>query len=361
MPDARRGLGGRPWRVLVVGCGSIGRRHIGNLLALGQREIRLVDPDAGTLRRACDEFDFAGTPHLDGGLAWAPEVVVVANPTADHVDTALAAARRGCHLLIEKPLGDRLDGVEELIRIAEERGLVTLVGCNMRFHPGPRLVHRILASGTLGPALGARMEVGSYLPSWRPGTDYRRSYSARKDLGGGCILDAIHEIDLACWLFGWPQAVTAMTRAGTSLGIETEELAEILLRFEGELIVSLHLDYVQRWRQRRCEVIADGGTVLWESRTDDVRVFTGEATEPERLGYEAAYDINQMYVEELRHFLRCVSGLDQPCADVAWAARVTQVALAAKASARTHQPVELEWESSSRVSPHLPEPAPHER
>lgn len=333
------------WRFLVVGCGSIGRRHVRNLLALGQREVRLVDPDASALEHACAEFGLTGSTQLEDGLVWRPDAVIVANPTAFHIPTALAAARQGCHLFIEKPLGDSLDGADELLRLARERRLVTLVGCNMRFHPGPRLVYETLSGGGLGRVLGARLEVGSYLPSWHPGQDYRGRYSSRRDLGGGVILDAIHELDLACWLFGFPREVIAMVRDGTSLGIETEELAEVLLLHD-EPIVSVHLDYVQRWRQRRCEVIGERGSVAWESRRGEVWALFAGAAEPIRLGYDPGYDANEMYLAELRHFLRCLEGAESPCADVEWAARVTRVALAAKESGLTRQPRALAWEPS---------------
>jgi len=349
MVDTHRS-GGRQWRVLVVGCGSIGRRHVANLLRLGQQQVLLMDHAATALERASREFGLSGVGTLEEGLAWSPETVIVATPTADHVQTALAAARCGCHLFIEKPLADTLEGTDALIRLAQERQLITLIGCNMRFHPGPRLVRQALNDGTLGTPLGARLEVGSFLPSWRPGTDYHTSYSAQKDQGGGCLLDGIHELDIACWLFGFPQELFAMTREGNSLRIETEELAEVVLRYPSDLVVSVHVDYVQRWRQRRCEVIAQRGTVVWESRTGQVQVMGTDERAPRPLDYPTDYESNQMYVEELRHFLRCLDGREQPCADISWAARVTRVVLAAKASAQTREPVALEWEPSVSVA-----------
>jgi len=338
-------------RILVAGCGSIGRRHAKNLLVLGQEQLMLVDPDPAARARACAEFGLPGGSSIEEGLAWGPAAVVVANPTAEHVPTALAAVRRGCHVFIEKPLGHTLEGVEELLRVVHERQLVTLVGCNLRFHPGPRLVQGALAAGTLGRVLSARLEVGSYLPSWRPGTDYRQSYSARQALGGGCILDAIHELDLACWYFGFPREVFVMATAGVSLNIETEAVAEILLRYPDDLVVSIHLDYVQRWRQRRCEIIGEHGTIAWESRQADVRIVRGETGEPERLGYELDYEINCMYQEEMQHFLQCLDRVESPAADVAWASQVTRVALAAKASAASSQPVSLSSETMTLSRP----------
>lgn len=341
---------GKPWRVLVAGGGSIGRRHLHNLLGLGQREIRVVDPDPRALSQVRADLGISGWDALDAGLDWEPEAVIVANPTAFHLATAWAAAQRGCHLLIEKPLGDRLEGADALANLVKAKGLVALVACNMRFHPGPRLVQQTLVSGELGTILGARFEVGSYLPAWRPGTDFRSSYSAQPELGGGCLFDHIHELDLACWMCGFPREVFAMSQDGGSLGIASEALADVLLRYDSGLVVSLHLDYVQRWRQRRCEMIGQRGTVAWESRRAEVSVLHEGRTQPIRLGYEADEDPNHMYVEELRHFLRCLEGIETPCADLPWAMGVTRVALAAKESARMHQARELDWAGAVSAS-----------
>lgn len=334
-------------KILIVGCGSIGRRHAANVLDLNAHQVRLVEPDAQQLKQRCEEFGVSGSRTLDEGLAWEPEAVIVANPPAEHLSTAVAAARRGSHLFIEKPLGNSLQGVEELLSLAQRHRLVTLIGCNIRFHPGPKLAQQALVSGAIGQPLSARFEVGSYLPSWRPGTDFRKSYSARKALGGGCILDAIHEVDLACWFFGWPHAVFCATGSGCHLDIETEAWAEIILQYPDELVVSVHMDYVQRWRQRRCEVIGDKGTVAWKSRDAAVLMVTEGHEDPVRLGYDASYDLNRMYVDELNHFLRCVNRQEASCADAEWGARVLRVALAAKSSTETHQVVPLTWEPAT--------------
>jgi predicted dehydrogenase len=131
------------------------------------------------------------------------------------------------------------------------------------------------------------------------------------------------------------------------LEIPAEASAEMLVGYDTGLVVSVHLDYVQRWRQRRCEVIGDRGTVVWESRRAEVAVQTSETDPPHRLGYDAGYDVNQMYRDECQHWLRCLERLDTPVADVQWAARVLQLALAAKDSAGRQQPVELIWDEET--------------
>src|SRR5262249_5372924 len=147
---------------------------------------------------------------LDEAWRASPDVAVVATPPSTHTAVALEAARRGCHLFVEKPLSDRWDGVDELIAEVRARSLVCLVGCNLRFHPGLVELRRLLDEGAIGRVLGARIEFGQYLPDWHPWEDYRETYSARRALGGGVILDAIHELDYAMWLLGPVSKVTAL-------------------------------------------------------------------------------------------------------------------------------------------------------
>src|SRR5882672_7407751 len=127
---------------------------------------------------------------------WAerPDTVLVTAPSSMHVELAIVGARNGCHLFIEKPLSHTLDGVGELLETVKRQTLITMVGCNMRFHPGPALVKRLIDEGVVGNVLAARVKTGSYLPEWRPGMNYRDSYSASVQMGGGALLDCIHEI-----------------------------------------------------------------------------------------------------------------------------------------------------------------------
>ena len=128
--------------------------------------------------------------------------VVITTPTASHLSLALEAAEHGCHLFIEKPLAHAWQGVDRLVDLVEHGRLVTLVGCNLRFHPGLRAVKNLLAEKAVGRVIAVRAEVGQYLPDWHPEEDYRKNYSARRALGGGIVLDAIHEIDYVRWLLG---------------------------------------------------------------------------------------------------------------------------------------------------------------
>jgi predicted dehydrogenase len=327
---------------LVIGCGSIGKRHIRNLIALNAGEILAFDVQADRRSEVECQFGVEALDYLEEAWERRPDVALITAPTGMHVPLALQAAEQGCHLFIEKPLSDRLEGVDRLVNAVRERNLITLVGCNMRFHPGLVKVKKLLEEGAIGQVVAARVAVGQYLPDWHPWEDYRKTYSARRDLGGGVILDAIHEIDYIRWMLGEVEAVACFAGKLSRLEIETEDTAAILLRFASGSIGEVHLDYVQRAYHRTCHIIGDEGTIHWDYSSGEVRWYSAATHDWQVFTNPSVWEPNEMYLDEMRHFLRCLSGQEKPALDVCEAARVLEVALAAKASAETGQVVRLQ-------------------
>jgi predicted dehydrogenase len=328
-------------RFAVVGCGSIGKRHIGNLHALGIRDVIGVDTVEVRRQEVERTLGISALSSLEDCWAWKPDVAVIAVPTSLHVPIAVQAAQYGCHLFVEKPLSNRLDTVSALLKLVEEKRLTTLVGCNMRFHPGLMRVKTLVENGAVGRVISARVEVGQYLPDWHPSEDYRQGYSAQAALGGGVILDAIHEIDYARWILGDVSSVACFAAKLSDLEIDTEDTAAILLRFASGAIGEIHLDYVQRAYSRTCHLIGDAGTVRWDYTAGDVLWYSARTRTWETLRNPIGWQPNQMYLDEMCHFLRCLSGLERSTLDVFEAARVLEVAIAAKTSAREQRFVDL--------------------
>lgn len=324
----------------VIGCGSIGKRHLRNLHTLGVRAIAAFDTQ--TARR--DEAAQLGAETFDGlDAMWQrrPAVCVIATPTSSHLALALEAARRGCHLFVEKPLSHDWYEVERLLGSVKRRKLLTLVGCNMRFHPGLRCVRTLLQKRAVGRVVSARVEVGQYLPDWHAAEDYRTSYSARRDLGGGVILDAIHEIDYIRWLLGEVAGVTCVTGKLSGLEIETEDTAALVLRFDSGAIGEVHLDYVQRAYRRTCQVIGDQGTIHWDYSAGEVRWYSAQARRWQVFANPSDWEPNCMYIDEMKHFLRCLAGAEEPELSVFEAAKVLRIALTAKESARQQRWIDV--------------------
>ncbi len=295
----------RPLRMLVVGCGSIGRRHIQNLARLGAGEALAYDVSPEALRAAECDLKIETVDSLDRAWAWQPDIALIATSTDTHVALALQAAEHGCHLFVEKPLSYRMDDVEKLCSLAAERQLVTMVGCNMRFHPGPAKVKRLIDENVIGQVIAARIQTGSYLPGWRAGQDYTRSYSA-SPMSGGVILDCIHEIDLALWYLGPAKVLAAAHLPARSIGLETDGVAEIMLLHASGVLSTVHLNFVQRDYRRTCQVIGTQGTIYWDFGERSVCLYGEEGKLEETYLEPPGWQINQMYVDELAHFLNCV-------------------------------------------------------
>jgi len=294
-------------KALLVGAGSIGRRHLQNLKALGVSELGVVETDPEQRSAMAQVLKTAQFPSLELGLDWSPDFVVVATPTHLHASHALQVARRGCHVFVEKPLSHVAEGLSEVSELVERNRLVSLVGCNMRFHPGPAKVKALLAQGLLGKVLFARVQAGSYLPSWRPGADYRANYAAREETGGGCVLDCIHEIDLTRWYLGDVREVVCMTGHVSSLEIATEDVAAIVCRHVSGAISEIHLDYVQQSYERGCQIVGEGGSIFWDFIQKEVRWFDGGTGQWTNFPQPAEWEVNQMYVDEMKHFIDCVA------------------------------------------------------
>ncbi len=171
-------------KILIAGLGSIGRRHLRNLLALEEKDLLLYRTRRATLPD--EELDgFPVETDLESALARRPDAVIVANPSSLHLKVALPAVRAGCHVFLEKPISNTLEGVQALQQAAAERGLKVAVGFQFRFHPGLRKVASLLAERAVGLPLTARAHWGEYLPDWHPWEDYQKGYAARKDLAEG--------------------------------------------------------------------------------------------------------------------------------------------------------------------------------
>jgi predicted dehydrogenase len=328
------------------------------LLALDQRDIVFYRTNHSTLPTA-ELADFPVEYELDAALAHHPDAVIVANPTACHLQVAIPAARAGCHLLLEKPVSHSLARVDELAAAVEKSGVQVLVGFQYRFHPALQQLSRWLAGwraaspgseepevdlkalGPIGRPLSARATYGEYLPGWHPWEDYRAGYSARADLGGGVILTLCHPLDYLRWLLGEVKSAWAFAGRLNDLGLQVEDTAEIGLRFENDVLGSVHLDYNQCPAQHVLEVVGTRGTLRWNAADGALRVYTmpGSAAAkgpddawkilPAPMGFER----NDMFLAEMRHFLALLSGEAQPICSLADGVMTLHLALAARCSA----------------------------
>lgn len=304
-----------PARILIVGFGSIGKRHARLIRAMLPQVELAVLRHQQTAEPLAAGMDHCFT-NLEQALAFQPQAAVIANPSSHHLPVARVLAAAGVHLLIEKPIANSADGVRDLIDICRKQQSVLMTAYNLRFMPSLLRFRELLQNKMAGEILTVRAEVGQYLPDWRPGTDYRSSVSARAELGGGVLLELSHELDYLRWLFGEVQWVSAVLRTQSKLEINVEDLAGLTLglkvRGDGnELVASLNLDCFRRDTTRTCTVIGDAGTLRWNAISGEVALFTTRETAWEIL-YSQAPVADESYKLQWQHFMQCVAGKAVP-------------------------------------------------
>jgi predicted dehydrogenase len=328
-------------RFLIAGLGSIGRRHLRNLRALGEQDIILLRSHKATL----PDDELAGIPvetDLSEALKkYLPDAVIVANPTALHLDIAIPAAKAGCHILLEKPISGSLEHVDQLEAEVKRSGSRILVGFQFRFHPTLKKAAELIGEGALGQVLAIHAHWGEYLPNWHPWEDYRTSYAARADLGGGVIATLTHPLDYVRWLVGEVEKVWSFNGHISPLELDVEDIAEIGLRFDNGAIGGVHVNYVQRPPVHRLEIVGTGGTLRWDNADGILyfyhmaQLFGTSNTRPPAAGVETfappeGFERNTMFLEEMKHFIAVVRGEAQPACTLGDGKRVLELALEAQ-------------------------------
>lgn len=323
-------------KVLIAGCGSIGQRHGRNLHKLGLRDLLLVDLDKDRAEAVARDLNARSFAILEHAYDEKPDVALICSPTSIHLPISWQALRRNCHIFVEKPLSDSMQGVSEFIEAAEMRRRVLLVGYNFRFDAVLSQVHQWVSEGTVGRITSARFHFGSYLPWRHPWEDYRWGYGARRELGGGVILDAVHELDMAVWLFGLPETIYCAGGTYSDLEINVEDTAEIVMSY-ADKVVSVHLDYIQRPAERWCEIIGTDGRIHADVFGRSARYFDVESRTWKRA--EGLGTLEESYKAEMRHLIDCVEGRAMPVLDGRTAAQSLFLADQVRASMQSGSPI----------------------
>lgn len=277
---------------------------------------------------------------MEEGLSENPDMAFICTPSNHHISPAQQAAEAGCDLFVEKPLSNDAEGVEALVETVENKGLISVVGCNYRFHPAIQKVKQLIDDESVGDIVSARIETGSYLPDWHPWEDYRDMYSAKEGVGG-VLLDAIHGINYGRWFFANEALVMGLLSYDSSLEIETEDTASLITRYENDVQCEYHFDYVQRTPIRSGQITGEMGSIRWGGVEKSVRRY-----DPGKDGWitEESYsdwEINQMYVDMLEHFLNCVTEREETTSPLKHGWKDLQLVLAAKDSSEQGKHIKL--------------------
>lgn len=339
-------------KFLIAGLGSIGRRHFRNLIALEEKDIVLLRSQRATL----PDEELAGYPvetDLQQGLKkHKPDAVIVASPTSLHLDVAIPAAEAGCHILLEKPVSNSLERLDVLQNAAQKTRSKILVGFQFRYHPTLNKARELLREGALGRILTVHAHWGEYLPQWHPWEDYRQSYAARADLGGGVVLTLTHPLDYLRYLLGEGESLWSFNGHISPLEVDVEDAAEIGLKFKNGAVGGVHLNYFQRPPMHRLEIVGTDGTLRWDNADSVLHFhkmrtpFGSYSDNPpapviETFSPSQGFERNQLFIAQTKHFIEVARGEAEPVCNLNDGIEALKMALAAYESQKTGRMINL--------------------
>ena len=304
------GLPYKNMNVLVVGYGSIGKRHVLNLTKLDSiNEIFIYTKIKNDLDKSYEKkiffIDASNVTLIDVCKNRKFVFAIIANETYKHVDTANNLAELGIQLFIEKPISDSVTKAISLKKIAEKNDIQIFVAYNFRFLEALQYIKNQINSGAIGSLYFAEIEVGQYLPAWRPSSDYRESYSASKDKGGGAALDLSHEIDYMRHLFGDPVSWKIMKAKVSDLDIDSDDLFKGIYQFSGGFLCSVHTDYLRHNKKRGINIVGSKGTIEGDFIKKQIKIQKNSG-EISFIEDAHLFDVDESYRSELNHFIECM-------------------------------------------------------
>ncbi len=320
----------------IVGLGSIGRRHLHNLLALGITDITLVRTGLSTL----PDNELPPLPverDLDKALRKHPSAVIIANPTAMHIPIALRAAEAGCHIFLEKPISHTLEDVDLLADIAKKKNLKIMVGFQFRFHPTLMQIKQWLMSGVIGRPVSVQVNYAEYLPGWHPWEDYRLSYSSRAEMGGGVLLTLCHPFDYLHYLFGPVRRLCCIAERLSGLEMDTEDTALVMLQFNEQIIGSIYLDYICQPPRHDMHIIGQNGSIYWDALSGEAKMYNAQDSKMNFFCPPAGFERNDMFLKEMEYFVHCLTKDEVPIPSLQDGMVVLQMVLKAKETAITRE------------------------
>jgi len=300
--------------VAVIGLGNIATRHRKNLKQLFPDSKLVAMSASGRIpQEAVSDCDIV-VGEVNELINHEVELAIVASPAPFHAKHALPLIEANVPVLMEKPLSVSVADSELVQQAADKHGAHVAMGYCLRYLSSAIAFKKLLAQQTIGHIYNVHVEVGQYLPDWRPNKDYRSSVSANAELGGGALLELSHELDYVQWLFGSLDVKHAILRSGDELSLDVEDCADIVAVCQSA-VVNIHLDFLQRKPFRKCRVIGSLGTLEWDLIRNEITLASAKGDEV--LYSEPDWDKNQMYLNMLTDFISKIEGQEHSCIDVA--------------------------------------------
>lgn len=345
-------------RALFIGLGSIGQRHLRNLIEIDpkielyayrhSRSSPVLSKTNEVLSKQ-DVSEYYGVKDftsLEEALANNPDLIFITNPSNLHAELALSCLKNSnAFIFIEKPLSSDIKSATALYDLEKSLNKKRVcIGYQFRFHPVINLAKTIISSGKLGNLVSANLENGEYMPGWHPYEDYKKSYAAKKSLGGGALLTQIHDFDYAIWLFGKPKSIYAVGGQLSDLEIDVEDSVKALLTFHADnklFPVNISLDYLQWPAKKKFSVIGDKGKIECDLINMKLTLYILNNHDTEVFDFPT-FDRNEMFKKEMENFLDFANGKNEPFVDIDSAMLSLKAALNAHLSIKKEKPINFE-------------------
>ena len=333
-------------RVLVVGAGSIGNRHLDNLYALGIRDVSICDKEESRLAKVQEKYPDLTLYDDYMEVLEESDSVFICTPAHVHTEILKKAVEFNCHVFCEKPLAMDLSDLDNIEALALEKNLIIMIGYVMRFFEPVKKIREILSSKSLGKIYSARTIVSQYLPDWHPSEDYRDFFLSHKARGGGSLLEESHAIDYMRWLLGDVKSVCCNNRKLSDLEMDCEDISILNLEFQSGALVTIQVDLLGRVLRREAEFSCERGTVIWDDERSLVRVYKIDTSE----WLEFQLSINpDAYIDEIKHFFDCIVDRSEPLIPLRDGIEVLRVCMAAFKSSDERRLVRIEEIDESTV------------
>ena len=303
-------------KVLIVGLGSIGRRHTENFSKYFE-SIDIVDINNERINQASSQFDI-NKSFNDYNIAIKEnkyDAVVITTPPHLHLPIAKLASNSGSNLFIEKPLGMNCEGWEDVCNNLNKKKSIGFVAYCHRFIPYSKRLKELIDKKIIGNVIHANMRWGSYLPDWHPWEDYRSFYMAKKEQGGGALLDESHGIDIVRYILGEVDEVFAVVDNISDLEITSDDTAFLTLKMKNKQLVHINFDLCARAPRVNFEIIGSKGNIIWDRVAHKLSIYTTEKNE----WYEESFtkeDFLSMYPSQAQHFYDCCFNGVKPGIDI---------------------------------------------
>ena len=287
-------------KFLVDGFGSIGQRHVSNLIKLGYRDIIIVSRKKKINKKFSKIKVFK---NLSEGLKLNPNIALICNPTSLHDKSMIACAKANCHLFVEKPVSSNTRNEKKIDNLIKKKKLTNMVGYMMRFHPAINKIEQLLKKNIIGKIFNIQSMWGEYLPNWHPKENYKKSYASQKKLGGGVGLTLSHDLDLLKKLFGIPQKIYKLDSNDSNLKLKVDTYSNFLVEFKKNIFASIHLNYLMQKPQRYIRIIGENGEINFNYYKNIVSLIKNKSQKT----YEFKnFERNELFLKEMNYFIKCV-------------------------------------------------------